>query len=214
MFDDKIVKDMKVYLKGRKKLNEKEIETIKPLIMADYNKQKAMKIEDRIGYFTQDGADYLIFKTDADAIKDNTGKILNDIKIAKNGNWQYWARFPLMTSESASSATKVTIFDEYNEKITTEEGGKKRIRPDWCKPKLIVAAKGRMTEKYKILGSKEYAKALKDFVKEYNEKCKAEYPPDEQDAYKYVEFSEIDRSDYIINYTFNLDQVLEMRSLK
>jgi hypothetical protein len=215
MFDEKTINEFKVYLKGRKILNDEEVDAIKDLIMADYNAQKKQKVEDRRGYFSHEGADYLIFKTDDEAIPDlkNKGKYLNDIKITKNSNWQYWARFPLKTSESASSPARVTIFDEYDE-VISKNGKEVRVPPKWCKLKMIVAAKGRMNEKYKLIGSKDFAKPLKDFVAEYNEKCKEEFPPDEQENYQYLEFSEIDKSDYIINYTFNLDQVLEMKSLK
>ena len=208
-FDEDVKNEMKNFIKTKKTLTEKEIEKIIPLIKEHYAQEKELDVDERTGYFSHENADYVIFKTDPEPIKDASNKTLNKPQIKgkeDNKTWMTWARFPLMTDDDATTPARITIFDK-------EGADTKKARPyfNW---KTLVLAKGRMTVQYKKLGAQGYHKPLKTFVAEYNKACRNELPKEERRDYEPVEFEDIDPSDYTKNFTFNLDQILEQVTLK
>ncbi len=180
-FDEEIRNELKIYLKGRKTLEQAEVDKIIPKLKEFYKDEKSKPIEERIGYMTIDNADYVIFKTDEEAYVDDSGNTKNlPRKVGEKDTWMLWARFPLMTGNDAQYPTRITVFDSSE-------------KPDYFSWKTIVLAKGKIKVQYKGIGEEGYHIPLKKFLKQNNA----------------TSLDDIDPSDYTKNYTLNLDQVLE-----
>lgn len=150
-FDEEITDGMKTYLKTRRTLTDPEMKKIIPLIKKDYLQQRAIEEkDDRMGYFTHENADYVVFKTPEEILKDKKGKVLNAPTKGSNNSWYWSCRLPLLTGDSPRF---IKIFDEED-------------KPKYHKPSVSVLAKGKMSLQYKKIGSKEYPKNESDFLKE------------------------------------------------
>jgi len=181
---EKIKQNIEEFQKARAKISEEEVDDLIPEIRKHYKEQLKKSVEER-EVFIKDSAAYVVFQTDDEKLLNDDGTAKNLPKQTKNGSWYLWARFPLMTGDDAGFPERITVFAN-DEEFTFRS---------W---KTLVLAKGRLKTEYKLITDEGYHKSLAKFLKENEVES----------------LDELDASDYVKKYTFNLDQVLQTVKLK
>jgi hypothetical protein len=201
----KMKTNMEEFQKARENLPEDQLDEVKTEFQKHYLKQIQKDMTDR-EVFEKDGVHYIVFETPDKKIEFDSGGDNKPKEFTNNDkvSWRMTVNFPLMTPDEASFPTRMAIFisDELLKEVFKDEGY-------W---KMLIGARGRLSIEYQNISDyiieldgeevtvqkAKYAEKLEKFLKR-----------------NYIDnLTQIDESDYVKRYTFNLSQVLDKVKLK
>ena len=199
----KLQENIEEFQKAKALIPEDEIEAVKSEFQEHYLQQLRYDIEER-EIFEKDGAAFVVFQT-PDEFKEYSNGKDNKPSLTKNQSWRLVVNFPLMTPEDASFPKRMTVF--VSDDMMKEIFGELKY---W---KVLVAAKGRLTIDYqnvaevstRMLEGEEVEIKKSKFAEKLEDFLKRNYADS---------LDELDESEYVKYYTFNLHQVLQKVKLK
>jgi hypothetical protein len=199
----KLKENIEEFQKARAEIPEDEIEAVTQEFQEHYLEQLGFEVEDREVYY-RDEAAFIVFQTPDEFREFANGKS-NKPTQTKNASWRIVANFPLMTPEDAAFPKRITVF--VSDEMMKEIFGELKY---W---KVLVAAKGRLTVDYQnvadettyVIDGEEFTVKKAKFAEKLEKFLERNYIDS---------LEEIDESDYVKYYTFNLDQVLQKVKLK
>ena len=202
----KLQENIEAFQKARENIPEDQLDDVKTEFQAHYLAQLQKNVDDR-EVFEKDGTHYIVFQTPDKEIEFDNGKDNKPTKFTnKDGSlsYRFTANFPLMTPDEASFPTRIGLF--VSDDIMTDIFGKLKY---W---KMLIGARGRLSIEYQN---------IQDYTIELNGEQitipKAKYAEKLGKFLKrnYVDnIDDLDESDYVKRYTFNLSQVLQKVKLK